>query len=160
MEKVLPRTLLALYLLILIWLVLFKFSFDVASVLLDHQTRSLNLIPFIDVSRETTDNLIVFIPFGLLLGVNFAQISFWRKLAFIFSFSLVAEIIQFVLAIGATDITDVIANTLGGLLGLVLYDVASRYVDQKKLNQLIVVVGIILLIALILFRTLVLRVRY
>lgn len=106
------------------------------------------------------DNFVVFIPFGLLLGINFKQTDIWRKLVLIFGFSLVAEIIQFVLAIGATDITDVIANTLGGLAGLMLYDATSKYVDQKKLDLFVVLIGMALLVILILFRVLVLRVRY
>jgi hypothetical protein len=66
--KALSKTLLALYLLILLWLVLFKFSIDL-SVIVDYQTRSVNLIPFADVSRhnlrETIYNFVVFIPFGV-----------------------------------------------------------------------------------------------
>lgn len=161
--KPLSKTILALYLLTLLWLVLFKFSYDLSSVLLDHQSRSLNLIPFAGASRglrEMIDNFVVFIPFGLLLGVNLKQTGFWRKLAFIFSFSIAVEMLQFVLAIGTTDITDVITNTLGGLLGLILYDFSKKYVDNEKLDRFIVVTGMILLILLILFRVLVIRVRY
>lgn len=162
--KPLSKILLIAYLLILSWLVLFKFSFDLFSVIVDHQTRGLNLIPFAGLSRgtlrEMIDNFVVFIPFGLLLGVNFKRISFWRKLAFVFIFSLAAEVIQFVLAIGTTDITDVITNTFGGLLGLMLYDVGKRYVDNAKLDRFVTVVGMVLLVALILLRVLVFRVRY
>jgi glycopeptide antibiotics resistance protein len=55
--KLLSKTLLALYLLILLWLVLFKFSLDLSSVL-DYQTRSLNLIPFADFSRNSLREMI------------------------------------------------------------------------------------------------------
>ena len=161
--KALSKAVLALYLLTLLWLVLFKFSYDLAGIVFEHQARSLNLIPFAGYSqglREMIDNLVVFIPFGLLLGVVFKQTGFWQKLAFIFTFSIGVEIIQFVLAIGRTDITDVITNTLGGLVGLSLYRLGSKYIDPKKLDWFIVVAGAILLIALILLRVLVLRVRY
>jgi glycopeptide antibiotics resistance protein len=146
--KSLARALLALYLLILAWLVLFKFSLDLSPIL-DYQTRSLNLIPFADVSRhnlrETIYNLVVFIPFGLLLSVNLKQAGFWRRLACVFIVSLAAEITQFVFAIGITDITDVITNTAGGFLGLILYDLLNRFVDTKKLDRSIVIAGTILL---------------
>lgn len=161
--KSLSQKVLTLYLLTLLWLVLFKFSFDLGGVLLDHQTRSLNLIPFAGYQqglREMVDNFAVFIPFGLLLGVVFKQTSFWQKLGFIFTFSVGVEVIQFVLAIGRTDITDVITNTLGGLAGLTLYGLSSKYIDSKKLDWVIVVGGAILLVALILVRVFVLRVRY
>jgi glycopeptide antibiotics resistance protein len=161
--KTLSRTVLALYLLTLLWLVLFKFSFDLSGVLLDHQARSLNLIPFADYSqslREMIDNFVVFIPFGLLLGVVFKQTSLWRKLAVISLFSFVAEMIQFAFAIGRTDVTDIITNTLGGLVGLGLYSLGSKYIDTKKLDWFIVVAGAILLAVLIFFRVFVLQVRY
>ena len=150
--KLLARTLFALYLFILLWLVLFKFSLDLSSVV-DYQTRSLNLIPFADVSRhnvrETVYNFVVFIPFGLLLRVNLKRATFWRRLAVIFLFSLAVETIQFVFAIGVTDITDVITNTFGGLLGLMLYEISNRYVDTEKLDRFIVVASTILLIVFI-----------
>ncbi|WP_275351543.1 VanZ family protein, partial [Enterococcus faecium] len=68
--------------------------------------------------REMIDNVIIFIPFGLLLNVNFKEIGFLPKFAFVLVLSLTFEIIQFIFAIGATDITDVITNTVGGFLGL------------------------------------------
>lgn len=161
MEKIFPRSLLVAYLLVLAWLVLFKFSYDFSAVLSDYQSRSLNLIPFAGgISRETIDNFIVFIPFGLLLGINFKRTDLWRKLSYIFIFSLATEIVQFVFAIGATDITDVIMNTSGGLFGLVFYDVGKKYIHSKKLDLFILIVGAVLLISLILLRVLVLRVRY
>jgi glycopeptide antibiotics resistance protein len=162
--KSLSKTLLILYLLTLTWLVLFKFSFDLLSVLLDHQTRSLNLIPFAGFSqanfREVIYNFAVFIPFGLLLSVNLKRVNFWRKSAFVFIFSFTSELIQWVFAIGTTDITDMITNTLGGLFGLLLYDLSKKYVDNKKLDQFLTIIGIVLLVLFIFFRLFVFRVRY
>jgi glycopeptide antibiotics resistance protein len=121
------------------------------------------LIPFAGLSRshlsETVYNCIVFIPFGLLLSISFKQVNYWRRLIFIFIFSAVVEVTQFIFAIGVTDITDIITNTLGGLLGLILYDISGKYFDEKKRDQFVIIVGTILLALLIVFRLLV-RVRY
>lgn len=126
--------------------------------------RSLNLVPFAGFSqdnlREMLSNFIVFIPFGLLLSVTFKQVSFWRKLMYVFVFSLSVEATQFVLAIGTTDVTDIMTNTFGGLMGLALYSIGTRYVDDEKLDRCIVVAGMILLITLLFFRLFVLKVRY
>jgi glycopeptide antibiotics resistance protein len=158
------KTLLAVYLLFLLWLVLFKFSSDPFSVLANYQSRSLNLVPFAGYSpgnvREMVDNFIVFVPFGLLLGINLKHAGFGRKLAYIFMFSAIAEIMQFVFAIGTTDITDVITNTLGGLFGLAAYGLASKYVDNKILDWFIVITLAVLLIVFTLLRFLVFKVRY
>jgi glycopeptide antibiotics resistance protein len=149
--------------LVLLWLVLFKLSFDIIPVLLEHQKRSLNLIPFGDTPgnvRETIDNLLVFIPFGLLLGSNLKQTGFWQKLMIVGGFSLAVETIQYVFAIGSTDITDLIMNTLGGFIGLALYDFSKKHVDPVKLDRTLVMAGAVLLMALVLYRVLVLQVRY
>ena len=55
--------------------------------------------------------------------------------------SIGAETIQYIFAIGATDIADVITNTLGGLIGLIAYDLSSRHVGQESLDKFIVVAG-------------------
>ena len=160
--KSLSKILFALYSLLLLWLVLFKLSLDIPAVL-DIHMRSLNLIPFVGSSQghsEMITNFVVFIPLGLLLSASFKRTNFWRKLAIVFSFSLAAEVIQFVLAIGITDITDVITNTFGGFLGLILYSLSNKYADEEKLDRFIVVVGAVLFVLVILFRFFVFKVRY
>ena len=153
--KSLSKVLLALYLLILLWLVLFKLSLNL-SLILDYQTRSINLIPFAGSSnlREIIYNCVVFIPFGLLLSVNFKRTNFWRKLTFVLVLSLTAETAQYIFAIGATDITDLITNTFGGFLGLILYNLSNKYIKIEKPDRFIVLSGTILLVLFILLRVL------
>jgi glycopeptide antibiotics resistance protein len=162
--KVLSRVLFTLYLLTLLWLVLFKISYDISAILADYQTRSLNLIPFVTWGQtgvsETVSNLITFIPFGLLLGMNFKSAATWRLLLIVLGFSVVVETLQFVLAIGTTDITDVVTNTIGGLVGLAVYRLASKLICAKILDGVITVIGLILFVVFLLLRGLVLQVRY
>lgn len=162
--KHLSRLVLGLYLFVLSWLVLFKLSFEPISVIMHYQSRSINVLPFIIPKggslSEMISNLIVFIPFGLMLSVTLKKVTFRQKLAIVFGFSLITETIQFALAIGTTDITDVIMNTLGGYIGLVAYDASNKYADDKKFDGLITIVGIFFFIIVMLLRTLVLNVRY
>lgn len=159
--SIFKATVLISYLLILLWLVLFKCSFDVVSVF-DNQLRDFNLNPFADVSsgnlRQMVDNLVVFIPLGLLLGVNFKQSTTWYKLAFVFLFSLAAEAFQFIFAIGTTDIMDVIMNTAGGFLGIRLYDVSP--INRKKQDWIVTLGAMALLVAFVSLRIFILRVNY
>jgi glycopeptide antibiotics resistance protein len=94
-------------------------------------------------------NFLIFIPFGLLLDVNLKKVRFLTKFILILIYSITAELIQYIFAIGATDITDVITNTLGGLLGLILYDFISRFITKDKLDKLILYLGIVLFILFI-----------
>ena len=142
---------------VLAWLILFKFSIHIDSVL-HYDKRSLNLKPSSSSSGssgQAVENVLVFIPFGLLLSVNFKGLKFWSKLLVVLGVSIAAETIQYIFAIGATDITDVITNTVGGLIGITGYEISRKYIDQKSLDRFIVVAGsvflglcVVLLIAL------------
>jgi glycopeptide antibiotics resistance protein len=157
----LSRTLFAAYLLILLWLVLFKFSYEPFAVVRDFQTRSLNLIPFAySRNSEMIANVIAFIPFGVMLGVNFKQVALRYRLAVIFAFSVAVEIIQYCLAFGATDITDVIMNTLGGCTGLAIYGAIAKQTDDRFLDRSILIGGTLILLAILYLRVFVFIVRY
>ena len=162
--RTLSRVLLALYLLTLLWLTLFKLSYDIPSILANYQTRSLNLIPFVTYGQtgisETVSNFVTFIPFGILLSLNFKKVSLWRLLIVVFVFSVAVEILQFIFAIGTTDATDLVTNTVGGLVGIVLYRLANKIVKAEILDRIIIAVGLTLFIAFILLRLLVFKVRY
>ena len=161
------KIVLVVYLLVLLWLVLFKFSSDVLSVIAYHQSTSISLVPFGNNSlREMFENLLCFIPLGLLLGINYKAVNLTRKLAFVFVLSLAVEVVQFALKIGEADITDVIMNTFGGFVGLALYDAMRKrtYLKNDKLDlviDILVTVFIAVLLAVFLwFRFFVLKVRY
>jgi len=150
--------------LLLLWLVLFKFSFDFWGVVAYFQHRGLNLIPFAGISRGTVremiENFVVFLPFGLLLSASFKRVKLWRKLAVIGAVSVGVETLQYILAIGLTDITDVIMNTLGGLAGLLVYRLISRYVSEEKLDTIVAIVTAALLGIIVWMRLFVFRVKY
>lgn len=88
--------------------------------------RNLNLIPFGKPTivngkmdwDEIIDNIIIFIPAGLYLNLWKKDWKIAKKIGLIASISLTLEVLQYLLAIGATDITDLISNTFGGILGL------------------------------------------
>ena len=91
--KSLARALFAAYSVILAWLILFKFSVHVASVL-HYDKRSLNFVPFSNSSGSSSqafDNVLVFIPFGVLLSVNFKRLNLWSKLLVVMGASIGAE---------------------------------------------------------------------
>lgn len=167
MRKILSRGLMALYLAILIWLVLFKLQYDILSVF-NYNHRTINLNPFavsLNVNGrinlgEMIGNVIIFIPFGVLLNVNYKKAGFLPKVALILVFSFTCELIQFIFAIGAADIIDIITNTVGGFLGLELYSLSNKCINNNKLDRSIIFVGALLLVLLVYYRVHVLRLRY
>ena len=149
------KFLLGIYLFFLLWLILFKLSFNLPQFL-TYSYSNVNLVPFSTFSfenttvlRETTYNFIVFFPFGVLLNVNFKRLSFSKKLGIIFLVSFLAELIQFLFGIGVADITDLITNTTGGLIGLWAYQLLNKHLSTNKLDRLAIILGYILFLFLI-----------
>lgn len=146
-SKKLTKGLLIVYLLVLTWIIVFKLQFSFKD--LDH-LRSVNLIPFqgsVIVNGtisfgEIYNNVFAFIPFGILLCALQQEKSFLEKTAPIFLASLFFEIVQFVFAIGASDITDLIANTLGGMIGMGIFFILSK-IFKAKVNKVVNIVSLI-----------------
>jgi hypothetical protein len=82
------------------------------------------LVPFVDlVPRDTIVNILGFIPLGLLLSAGAGPRGRrfpWWSLLFIAGVSLGLELLQLGFVGRTTSINDLICNTLGGALGLVL----------------------------------------
>lgn len=138
--------LLFLYIFTLTFLILFKLSLDIPSLV---TTRSINLIPFY-YDKETTfhlkeiiENILIFIPLGLLLKMKDLSPKKIFLLGFLLSFTY--EFLQYIFSIGVTDITDIITNTIGAILGSLTYSILSHFIHNKsKLNNFILNSGYII----------------
>lgn len=72
-----------------------------------------------DTVRQILLNIIMMVPFGFLLPIVKKK-NFWSCILWTFLFSLIIEIVQ-PLFDRSGDITDLITNTIGGILGYVIY---------------------------------------
>lgn len=144
--------LLILYLIVLVWIVLFKLSTNFSSLTLMHQqpSRSVNLIPFgasVIVNgkvhyQEIIYNILIFLPFGGLLGIVSKRTTFLQKILIICCSSIAIEVLQFIFSLGASDITDVINNTFGGGLGLFIYlGLKKQFSNEEKLDMVLTLTG-------------------
>lgn len=126
-----------IYIFLIIWIILFKLAISIDQL---PQFRSINLIPFYYPNkttyqiREVLDNLIIFIPFGLYLKTLNIDSKRTVFLGFLFSFSL--ELSQYIFCIGASDITDLITNTTGALVGVGIYFLLKK-IFKDKTNKII-----------------------
>ena len=85
-------------------------------------TRQYDFHPFWSYSRpdlfvENLMNVVVFIPVGLLLGIAFKQMTWWKALLIGCGISVTIETLQFFLMRGFSEVDDVMHNTMGCLLG-------------------------------------------
>jgi glycopeptide antibiotics resistance protein len=147
--RVLTIVLFAIYGVLLVGIILFKFPFNYD---LAENGRELNLIPFAGSFSshrfglsEVVENVLIFAPLGLYLSMLFRW-SFGRRLLVVAAVSVVFEALQYAFAIGRSDITDVIENTAGGLLGLGVYALARKLLGSRAngvLNVLALVVTVL-----------------
>ena len=140
----------AVYLALLIWIILFKLEFSI-SVL--KTNRSINLIPFYYENeigmrfhlKEVLENAVIFIPLGIYLCMLKHDFSVKVKFIFILMTSLILEISQYILAVGRTDVTDLITNTCGGMAGVGLYWLSVKvFRNKKRLDFIITVLAILI----------------
>lgn len=69
-------------------------------------------------------NIAVFIPFGYFTGIFMKKPKrIWVGVFLTCLFSMAIEGVQLVTKVGICDIDDVILNTLGGAIGIVLYKI-------------------------------------
>ena len=141
--KIIISVLFIFYLVILVWVILFKLQFALSDI--DH-IRSVNLIPFHYSTaageqfhvKEVRDNVLIFIPFGILLSMLAYGMKLRIKFLIMFGTSLVLETMQFILSILSTDITDLITNGLGGVIGIALYALLLKVVKNKQKMDMVI----------------------
>ena len=138
-----------IYLFLIIWIILFKLSVSIEQ--LPH-FRSINLIPFYYPNKttyqikEVLENMIIFIPFGLYLKTLNIHNSRTIFLGFLLSLSL--ELSQYIFGIGASDITDLITNTIGVIIGVGIYQLLKKLFKDKT-NKIILALATITTILII-----------
>jgi glycopeptide antibiotics resistance protein len=72
-------------------------------------------------------NVVAFMPMGFLLPLVSKKYSgFFKTVLLSAGLSLMIEALQYVLAVGATDIDDLFLNTLGGMLGYLIFLVCRK----------------------------------
>lgn len=144
------KILLALYLFFLTWIILFKTELNIGEMIDTMHFRSVNLIPLggsamingrPDLS-EIVLNIIAFIPFGVYTSMLAPESGFLKKLLPVFSASFLYEALQYILAIGASDITDLTGNTLGGIIGIGVFCLIRRLLKDKAVRAVNIAAGI------------------
>lgn len=154
-QNILTAGLLVVYLFVLTWIIIFKMQFSFQG--LPH-FREINLIPTgsgivnnqIDYSN-TIYNVLAFIPFGIYISMLKPNWSFLKKIVPIAGVSLLFETLQFTFAIGVSDITDLIGNTLGGIIGVGVYIVFFNLFSTKanKILNVLASIGTICIFKLV-----------
>lgn len=153
----LTTALFVVYLIALFWIIVLKLSVSFSYM----GKRSINLIPYSEplILNGRVDfgemilNVLIFVPLGMYAGILFRRWTVGKIILLFFFISLLCEAFQFILAVGAFDITDIINNTLGGIIGLVIYKGTEKAfhnsVKAQKVINIIALAGTILMMVLL-----------
>ena len=150
-EKRLYRAAFAVYALLLFWAIMFKCNMLIGDLFFGF--RSITLIPFYTIIRnaisdgeigfgffvETIGNIAVFVPLGVLLPLGGRKMDFGRVTLISAGVSIFFEVLQYTIAFGSSDITDVIMNTAGGMLGFALWRLFGSKLKPKYINIILAV---------------------
>ena len=158
-----------IYLIVLFWILLFKLGVRFSYM----ANRKVNLIPFREllISNGKSDfgeiimNVIIFIPLGIYAAILFKRWAVAKNVFLFFLTSLMVETLQFTFRLGAFDVTDIITNTLGGIIGLMTFKIIEKlFKNSMKAQKLINVIAatgtILMLLFLLLLKTNNLPLRY
>ncbi|HEX7056806.1 MAG TPA: VanZ family protein [Bacilli bacterium] len=134
-QTALTIVLLMIYILLLTNVILFKLPFYSSA---SETVRVINLIPFhgsfddngVLNLREIIYNILLFIPLGVYISL-LTKWSFMRKMLPITGLTLAYEILQLIFALGRTDVTDLLGNTLGGIIGIGIYTLLFKVFKSK-----------------------------
>lgn len=86
---------------------------------------------------QVIGNIIMFIPLGLLLALSFYRRKGGGKIIALcavhsFSFSVFIEATQLVFSLGTFQLSDMVYNTVGGIIGAGLYIAAEKLTAKKQ----------------------------
>ena len=106
-------------------------------------TRLFDITPFWSYSaikegnayllQQVILNVVAFIPVGLLLGCAFSKMKWWKVLLIGLAFSLLIEVLQFLLKRGFAEVDDVFHNVVGCIVGYGIYvGIAFLIRDHQK----------------------------
>lgn len=155
-QSILLYTIFVFYLIIFLSIIIFKYVSPSELINADRAIfRSVNLIPLhtikgyllgtFEVSRSTSlknvfGNIILFIPLGIYLQLFTKHKKILANLLGVFVISLSFEVVQYIFAIGASDIDDILLNCMGGLIGILLYKLMITLIkDDNKVRTTITI---------------------
>lgn len=134
-----------IYLIFLAYFLFFSEEFGRGQV---QEGYAYNLVPFKEIRRfiiyrgkvgmvsfflNIVGNVAGFMPFGFFLPIVSRRSRRWYNTVLLsFVFSLCIETAQLVLKVGSFDVDDMILNTLGGILGFILYKIVQTVRVRRR----------------------------
>ena len=137
------------YVIVLLWITIFKCNIEASvhgvRIFLEQMTIKERFIYATSYFawhdgdiKSTTLNVLIFVPFGILVPLLRGRTAPFSTIVLAFFTTLTIESFQMILAFGYFTYIDLICNTLGSILGLVIFKlIIERLGDMAKFKVLI-----------------------
>ena len=159
MLSIFSKILFALYLILLVWVVIFKCNIAISltggylylKTITIQERFLLYMVPFQNgITKWYSDtilNVIVFIPMGLYVSYFIKHKKFLKALLISFGASLFIEVFQLFTLMGSYQSEDLIVNTLGGIIGYLIYKLI--YKDTPRRMCVFNIISLVVLILIV-----------
>lgn len=125
------------YILFLLYFLIFSECYGRSGEMSDYRY---NLVLFQEIQRfwkhreqlgwiayaNLVGNVVIFIPYGFFMPMASRYRSFFQTLCYSFGFSFLVELFQLVTKVGSFDVDDLLLNTIGGIMGYVLFVICNH----------------------------------
>ena len=135
--RTLGKVLFVLYIFYLLYFLIFSDWYGRTGVSREYQY---NLVLFKEIKRfieyreelgafavftNLFGNILIFMPFGFFISMASRARGFFMTLFYSFGLSLCVEVFQLLTKVGSFDVDDLLLNTIGGVLGYILFSICN-----------------------------------
>ena len=78
------------------------------------------------VFANLAGNILIFVPYGFFISMASKLRGFFKTLFASMGLSLCVEIVQLFTKVGSFDVDDILLNTIGGVLGYILFAICNQ----------------------------------
>lgn len=146
--KIFSRSLFILYVFITIYFLFFSEALG-RTIISENYRYNLTLFKEIERFLSNSDtlgvfpvvlnvvgNVLCFMPFGFLVPmIHSRKIGLVSMILRAFGFSMCIEVAQLFLKVGCFDVDDLLMNTLGGILGYLLFKIYGRQNSGRRISN-------------------------
>ena len=83
-----------------------------------------------DYIRQIVLNIVMLIPFGIIFPMIDKKNNFVKTVKWSFITSLVIELLQTLISVRSSDITDLITNVFGAVIGYLIYLIFKPFINK------------------------------
>lgn len=143
-KKIAARIVFLVYLAVLFYLLFFSVFAGRTEI---YDEYHYNLISFEEIRRylglsksggtfvrliNIEGNVLAFLPFGFFLPFLWKRFRrIYRTVLSTACFSIIVEVLQLITRVGSCDVDDVLLNTLGGVIGYLLFMVVRYFTERR-----------------------------